>query len=412
MPNWVRPGAILLSTVVVSLALQGPASAGGWAQAPGALLNQPARHVCPHSQVVRPSQARCASLIAVNARTGQPLAYASPPGYNPADFWSAYSLPAQTASTWEWNGQTVAIVDAYDDPNASQDLSQYRSQFGLSACTAANGCFVKVNQRGRQIYPRFNEQWALEISLDIEMVSALCSGCRIVLVETKSNSFTDLMAGVDEAYAENADEISNSWGTEEFSGETAYDSHFARTAGAGRSAVVTASSGDSAYPHLWYPAASPYVNAIGGTALSFDSVNGWSESGWVDAGSGCSPYERQPAWQAGIQQIASSCGWRAGADVAFDAVIASVYDSAGYQGQTGWFAVSGTSIGSPAIASIYALAGNSSTAVAGSYPYAHLGGLFDVTGNYTCSGGGALCTPGAGWDGPTGLGTPRGTSAF
>lgn len=164
----------------------------------------------------------------------------------------------------------VAIVDACGDPAVASDLATYRSQYGLPPCTAVNGCFAKLDQRGRTSFPRFDAQWALEISLDVDMVSAICSGCRIVLIEAKSNSFTDLFKAIDEAYAQNADAISNSWGTDEFSGEPGYDGHFTKVNGAGRSVVITASSGDSGYPHRWYPAASPHVNAIGRTQLAFD----------------------------------------------------------------------------------------------------------------------------------------------
>jgi hypothetical protein len=394
---------------VALLASASPAEAGiGSRHAPSAV-----KAVCPG----RPGVPRCAALVRIDTRTGTPLAFPSPPGLDPPDFWSAYTLPAQTGPAWNWNGQTVAIVDAYDDPTAGADLNRYRSQFGLPPCTAANGCFVKVNQFGRHNYPSFDAQWAFEISIDTQMVSALCASCRIVLVETKSNSFNQLFTGIDQAYAQGANAISLSWGTTEFSGtgtfgsETNYDPHFQQHTPAGQNAAVTAASGDSG--KLWYPAASPYVTAAGGTSLTRDSVTGtWNEAAWDDSGAGCSPYEPQPEWQSTITNITSACATRAGADVAFNATDLSIYDSAGYQNQTGWFAATGTSDSAPAIAAIYALAGNATSTISGSHPYAHTSSLYDITqfANPTCPT--ALCGPGPGWDGPTGLGSPRGTSGF
>ena len=347
---------------------------------------------------------RCAAQVAVDP-SGQPLATGSPNGFNPPDFWSNYQLPPQTGSTWAWNGQTVALVDAYDDPNAEADLNTYRSQFGLPPCTTGNGCFVKVNQRGTKHYPRFDELWAFEISIDTQMVSALCADCRILLIEAKSQTFTNEFGAVDEAYKLGADEISLSWGTDEFAGETAYDQHFQQRNADGHTVAVTAASGDSGYPHLWYPAASTDVTAVGGSSLPGDFA-------WDDAGSGCSPYEPQPAWQAALPELAGACSGRAGADVAFNATAMSVYDSAGFDGRTGWMGASGTSVSTPAIAAVYALAGNASSVVAGSYPYGHRDSLFDVTQfpNATCPN--ALCSAGTGWDGPTGVGAPRGTGGF
>lgn len=361
--------------------------------------------------------ARCAASVAVDARTGTPLAYPAPPGYNPSDFWAAYDLPDQTGTGWSWNGQTVAIVDAYDDPTVEHDLAVYRAQFGLPPCTAGNGCLVKVNQNGRTSYPAFDQTWAFEISIDTQMVSALCAQCRILLIETKNNNFLSLFAGVDEAYALGANVLSLSWGTPEFSGtgrngsETNYDPHFQQRNRTGHNVAVAAASGDSG--QLWYPAASPYVTAVGGTELGHDASTGaWIEDGWYDAGAGYSRYEPQPAWQAAIPELAKACSHRAGVDVSFNATILSIYDSAGFQNQPGWFAATGTSVSTPAIAAVYALAGNAANVTAGAYSYAHRTGLADVTQypNFSCST--ALCSVGSGWDGPTGLGSPRGTSAF
>jgi subtilase family serine protease len=151
---------------------------------------------------------------------GQPAG--SPSGYSPVDLRTAYSLPSSTAGS----GQTVAIVDAFDDPNAESDLGVYRSQFGIAACTTANGCFRKVDQSGGSNYPRGDRGWAEEISLDLDMVSAVCPNCHILLVEATTNSFANLSAAEDEAAKLGATEISNSWGGGEYSSEVSDQSHF------------------------------------------------------------------------------------------------------------------------------------------------------------------------------------------
>ncbi len=329
-------------------------------------------------------------------------------GYTPCDLISAYNLPAATAGS----GQTVAIVDAYDDPNAESDLNTYRSAFGLSACTTANGCFRKVNQSGGASYPRANGGWAQEISLDLDMVSAVCPNCHILLVEASSSSLTNLGAAVNEAAALGANEISNSYGGGESSSDTSYDTTYYHHPGI----AITASTGDSGYG-VEYPAASQYVTAVGGTSLSKASnTRGWSETAWNGAGSGCSADDPQPSWQSSVSNITSNCGKRANADVSSDAdpnTGVDVYDSYTYQGLSGWLVFGGTSVASPTIASVYALAGNAGSVNFGSYPYSHTSALNDVTSgsNGSCSGT-ALCTSVAGWDGPTGLGTPNGTGGF
>jgi subtilase family serine protease len=297
----------------------------------------------------------------------------------------------------------VAIVDAYDNPNAEADLGVYRSTYGLPPCTTANGCFRKVNQSGGTTYPAGDTNWGEEIALDLDMVSAVCPNCRILLVEANSASLSDLFAAEHTAANLGASVISNSWGAKEFLFETLYDSNF------NLGIAITAASGDTGYGALW-PAASRYVVAVGGTSLVSDSsARGWSETAWSGAGSGCSPYESKPSWQHD-----TGCSRRTTADVAAIANPATgvaAYDT--YNTSAAWHVFGGTSVSSPIIASIYALAGNAKTSTAPSIPYAHTSALFDVTSgsNGTCSPA-YLCTAGAGYDGPTGLGTPNGTTAF
>jgi len=308
---------------------------------------------------------------------------------------AAYALPSTTAGT----GQTVAIVDAYNDPNAEADLGVYRAAYGLGACTTANGCFRKVNEYGGTSSPGSNSGWSEEISLDVDMVSAACPNCHILLVEATSNNLGDLLTAENEAAALGATEISNSWSSSEFSGETSYDGYFRHYI------PITAAAGDSGFAIGW-PAASPYVTAVGGTTLTRASnPRGWSETAWNGTGSGCSAYETKPAWQND-----PGCANRTINDVSAIGdpnTGVATYDS--YR-ESGWLVFGGTSVATPIIASVYALAGNNP---APGYAYTHLTGLNDVTSgsNGSCSPA-YLCTAEPGYDGPTGLGTPDGIGAF
>ncbi|HYU47264.1 MAG TPA: S53 family peptidase [Terriglobales bacterium] len=346
--------------------------------------------------------ARCHAQV-VSDEHGNATASITPAGYGPVQFRTAYSLPSNTAG----KGQTIGIVDAFNDPNIESDLGVYSSTFGLPKCTTANGCFKKVNQTGGTSYPKTDAGWALEISLDVEIAHALCPNCKILLVEATSNSFANLLAAEDYART-HANIVSNSWGGTEFSSETTsgFDGHFNHTG-----KPITFSSGDSGFG-VEYPAASRFVTAVGGTTLKLNSNNTRaSETVWSGTGSGCSAFEPKPSWQKD-----KGCIRRTVVDVAADAnpnTGAAVYDSVRFFGSAGWFKVGGTSLSSPIIASIYALAGNGSTTLDGSYPYSHLSGLFDVKvgSDGTCSLL-YLCAALAGYDGPTGNGAPRGTGAF
>ncbi|MFN2449801.1 MAG: peptidase S8 [Candidatus Baltobacteraceae bacterium] len=357
-----------------------------------------------------PGTAACHALIRTDAAAN---GTSGPTGYNPADIQSAYALPSSTAGA----GQTVAIVDAYDDPKAENDVNVYRSQFGIPACTTANGCFKKVNQSGVQgSYPRGNGGWAQEISLDLDMVSAVCPNCHILLVEASSSSLTNLGSAVNTAAKLGANAISNSYGGGESSSDTSYDSSYYNHPGV----AITVSSGDGGYG-VEYPAASQYVTAVGGTSLKKSSTaRGWTETVWntsstEGAGSGCSAYDPQPSWQSAVAALKAVCSKRAVADVSAVAdpyTGVSIYDSYSYQGQSGWMVFGGTSVASPIIGSVYALAANESSVTYGSYSYSHTSSLNDVTSGSTASCGNVLCTAAAGWDGPTGNGTPNSTGAF
>jgi len=344
--------------------------------------------------------AKCDALRIMRTSQGLQPAASAPGGLNPNNLQSAYKLPSSSAGS----GQTVAIVDAFNDPNAASDLATYRSQFGLPACTTANGCFRQVNQSGGTNLPRSNTGWAEEISLDLDMVSAICPNCHILLVEASSATFTNLGTAVNEAVALGANTVSNSYGGSESSGETSVASFYNH---AGH--IITASSGDGGFG-VEVPAAFNTVVAVGGTSLhTASNTRGWTETAWSGAGSGCSAFISKPSWQTD-----SGCARRTVADVSAIAdpnTGVSVFDTFGNVG--GWLVFGGTSVSSPIIASVYALAGNASSVNAASSLYSHTGNLFDVTSgsNGSCSPS-YLCTAGSGYDGPTGLGTPNGTGAF
>jgi subtilase family serine protease len=349
-----------------------------------------------------PMHARCLALV----RSGvTPMAAdaALPSGYGPADLQSAYQLPSGGA------GQTIAIVDANDDPTAESDLATYRATYGLPACTTANGCFRKLNQAGQTgNYPPVDGGWAVEISLDLDMVSAACPQCHILLVEGNSSLVSDLAASVDTAVKNSADVVSNSYGLAEFNGMQTFYKHYRHSGH-----VIVASSGDAGFTAAQFPAVAPGVLAVGGTSLvTADNPRGWTETAWSGAGSGCSAYVKKPSYQHD-----ASCSMRTVADVSAVAdpnTGLAVYDTTPnpFGIPPGWLIVGGTSASAPFIAGVIGLAGNAAKYDPG-YSYAHLSGLFDAVGgsNGFC-GGDYLCTGTIGYDGPTGLGTPNGTAAF
>jgi hypothetical protein len=334
-------------------------------------------------------------------------------GFGPSNLQSAYNLASASAANGA--GETVAVVDAYNDPDANSDLTVYRSQFGLPACTTSNGCFKVVSQTGSttSLPPNAptSDDWTGEEALDVDMVSAICPLCDIDLVEATSDSNANLGTAMNEAVTLGAKFVSNSYGGSEASSDTSEDTEYYDHPGV----AVTVSSGDEGY-ETEYPASSPYVTAVGGTSLTTASnARGWSESVWSTsstegAGSGCSAYETKPTWQTD-----TGCSKRTVADVSAVAdpnTGVAVYDTANSNG--GWNVYGGTSVASPIIASVYALAGTpASGTTPASYIYSHTSSLYDVTTGETATCSPAyLCEAGVGYDGPTGWGTPDGTAAF
>jgi subtilase family serine protease len=432
-----RALAVISTAAIVAGSVAGATSAAAGPSHSGAnnvvarsvaLLNSCKTPRLHHAACLAVLRAHRVTLANGTVRAAAPAA--TPSGYGPADLASAYKLPTSTGGS----GQTVAIVDAFNDPTAASDLAVYRSQFGLPACTVASGCFRQVNQTGAASpLPSTDTGWAQEESLDVDMVSAICPNCKIILVEASSATDADLTTAVNAAASLGATEISNSYGGSETSSETSLNSAYNHPG-----IAITASAGDSGYG-VEFPAAVPTVTAVGGTSLARASnARGWSETVWGTAsgggvlgglgassggtGSGCSKYEAKPSWQHD-----ASCAKRTVADVsavADPATGVAVYDStADSSGNVGWLEFGGTSVSSPIIASVYALAGNAASTNGASLAYSHTSSLFDVTSgvNGSCKSGGFLglggsntylCQAGAGYDGPTGLGTPNGTGAF
>jgi hypothetical protein len=330
--------------------------------------------------------------------------------YTPAQIQQAYQYNKVSfnGAAGNGSGQTIAIVDAYDDPNIQADLNTFDTRFGLPAAT-----ITKVNQNGGTTAPAVDSSggWELEESLDVEWAHAMAPGAKILLVEASSASDSDLLAGVSYASA-HASVVSMSWGGSEFSGESSYDSSFSHAG-----VAFVASSGDSGAPISW-PAASPNVLAVGGTALTLGSSNTWaSETGWSGSGGGPSAYYKLPSYQSGV---VTSTTMRANPDVAYDASPSTgfaVYDSYAYLGTSyGWMTIGGTSAGAPQWAAILAIADQGRAA--GGQPavdsssaqevmttlYKNRGDFHDITTG--TSTGTPNYSAGPGYDYVTGLGSP------
>src|SRR5271154_819225 len=333
--------------------------------------------------------------------------------YSPAYLQSAYDVASAAAADGGGGGQTVALVDANDDPRVGSDLAFYRSFFGLPACPtgtispAASGCvFEKVGQTGsKTIFPQPNSSWAVEISLDVEMVSAICPKCQILLVEAANSSLSNLGAAVNEAVNLGANVVSNSYSANEFSFESTDTADFYDHPGV----AIGGSAGDDGHG-VEFPAASRDVPAVGGTSLTQLSNTGTrdgSETAWSGTGAGCSEYEPKPSWQHD-----SGCPNRTVADVSAVADPNTgvwVYDT---YGTSGWGVYGGTSVAAPIIGSFYAPAGNrlGSTLMPAAFPYGSPGALYDVgSGSDGSCSPAYLCNAGLGYDGPTGLGSPGGS---
>jgi hypothetical protein len=364
------------------------------------------KNSCP---AVAKGQARCLAIWhsipqPKVKKDAQGKALPTPPSYglSPADVQAAYQLP-KTGGT----NQTVGIVDAYNNPNAEKDLAVYRATWKLPACTTANGCFRKVNQRGGTKMPKGDAGWGSEIALDIQAVSAVCPSCKILLVAADDNEDASLGAAENMAVKLGADVVSNSFGGTESKDTGALNAKYYTHPGV----PILAASGDDGFTDSIYPSAFSNVWAVGGTSLLHTAKAGWTETAWTGAGSGCSAWSAKPAWQKD-----ANCAYRTSSDVSAVAdpdTSLAVYDTYG-ENYEGWTAIGGTSLATPLVAGMIGLAGNAPAVVSPSYAYAHRSGLHDVVGgsNGDDCGGDYLCTAVKGYDAPTGLGSPRGLGAL
>ena len=392
----------LLTALAAMLVLAATASAESQRPVcPGPFHNGAAR--C-HAHVVTDANGRPVNV----SPNGKPRTQQRQDPLTPQDLWSAYSLPAMTDTD---PAGTIAIVDAYHYPGAESDLARYRADASLPPCTTDTGCFTQMDQRGGSSWTTVDEGWNQEAALDLDMASAICPKCKLVFVEADDAYFNNLGAAENTAAAQpGVAAISNSYGGSEFLGETSYDSYYNHPG-----IAITVSSGDSGYG-AEYPAASSLVTAVGGTSLRGSITTGsWTETAWSGAGSGCSRYVTKPTWQTD-----KGCARRTIADVS---AVADPYTGVKVYGPSGgvsqYMQFGGTSASAPIIAAMFARGSNPLTPRT---PYAKgvtaagtTQTLHDVLSgsNGSCTRSAAyLCTAVSGYDGPTGLGTPKGTGAF
>ena len=353
---------------------------------------------------------RCLSHIRTTKAGLRIHSLAAPMGFGPKDLQSAYNINAASTATVK---PTVAIVDAYGYTAIESDLAAYRMQYGLPPCTIASGCLKVVNQTGQTaplpVNPPKTDDWTVETALDIDMVSAACPLCNILVVQATDSAGDGLFLAQNAAAALGATVISNSWGQVEPAPTTQVPAPLAteETYFAHPNIAIFASSGDSGYNEggmgPGYPATSAHVISVGGTNLVRDtSARGWHETAWTKGGSACSLSIPKPTYQT-----LSPCKFKATADIAAvgdPATGLAVYNA----GAGGWIVIGGTSASSPFIAAIFAATGNGAQS-SGAFIASKASTLYDVaTGtNGTCTAGALLCNAAAGWDGPTGYGTPN-----
>jgi subtilase family serine protease len=339
----------------------------------------------------------------------------APTGLSPAQIQHAYGFDnlacSYTSGTWPnaslcGNGQTIAIVDAYNDPNIANDLTTFSTKFNLPPCPT-NSCLFIQQPQGK---PRNDPGWALEISLDVEWAHAIAPGAKILLVEAKTNSFSNLLGAVDSAAKyPGVHQVSMSWGGSEFSSEASYDYYFQKPG-----VSFFASSGDSGSGVIW-PAASPYVVSVGGTTLNVDTFgNVQSETAWSGSGGGKSCCESEPSYQSGFP-MPSTGGKRGVPDVSYDADPNTgfpVYDSSSYGG--GWFQVGGTSAGAPQWNALFAIVNSGRSSNVSSISFgtdtllynAATGASYGLDYRDITSGSNGFGA-GTGYDFVTGLGSPQ-----
>ena len=353
----------------------------------------------PTGTVCNAGEVRCHAHV-VTRTDGHIHAFAAPAGWGAQDLQSAYHIDPATQIP-----ATIAIVDAYGYPSIESDLAIYRQQFGLPPCTRASGCLRVVNQRGQTSplppNPTPDYDWTMETALDLQIASAACPGCRLLVVQADDNSHDAMYTALFQAMAMRPAVVSNSWGAPEADVNVPLiENTFAQYPGIG----VFAATGDSGYQGGGagpiYPSTSRRVIAVGGTVLSrAANARGWSEAAWAMAGSSCSDaIARLPT------QATAACPRRAASDLSAVAGAPGIAVYNTHQG--GWIAMQGTSAAAPLVAALFAARGLGN--VLPEYIPALAGALHDITAGAT--GSCALCKAAPGWDGPTGYGTPDASS--
>jgi hypothetical protein len=349
----------------------------------------PTAAVCPTGHI------RCFAHVRTNA-AGEIQAFDAGDGWGPADLQAAYQIDPNITTT-----PTVAIVDAYGYANLESDLAPYRSQFGLPPCTQANGCLTIVNQNGAAsplpAEPPPDDDWTIETALDVDMASAACPKCKLLVVQADDTS-DNLYTAQDSAAAAHPTVISDSWGSVELADPSSAEVHMNHP---GIAEFV--SGGDSGWDDggsgPLYPSTSAYTIAVGGTSLySATGGRGFAESAWSSGGSSCSASIAKPSYQT-----SSACAYRAANDISAvgdPATGVSVYNA----NNGGFMVIGGTSAAAPLVAALFASIGHGDVTAAQIAQASSA--LFDVTSGSNGSCGSILCTATTGWDGPTGFGTP------
>jgi hypothetical protein len=380
-------------------------------------LPQKQRRIVPYIEVLEsrdvPTVFLSPDYVVHTASNGvTPLGTTGPTGYSPSEIRQAYGFNqiSFNGTSGTGAGTTIAIVDAYSDPTIASDLHAFDQTFGI-----ADPKLTVVNQSGGTSLPSADADWAGEISLDVEWAHAIAPGANILLVEAANASTSNLFAAVKYAAAQTGVvAVSMSWGGNEFSGETSYDSVFTPPASI-PGVVFINSAGDSGAP-AEYPSTSPNVLSVGGTTLNLTSSGSYSsESAWSGSGGGISAIESQPSYQKGI--VTQSTTKRTSPDVSYDANPNTgfpVYETYGNSSSAPWLQYGGTSDAAPQWAALVAIADqgraiDGEAALSGTTLMKDLYSLpssdfHDVTTG--TSSGSPRESATAGYDLATGLGTP------
>jgi hypothetical protein len=406
--------SVLAAVSAATSAQQLPARAG----AHRALSADAARSAC-----AGPQNAPCTTIVRAEdaPRTG---VQATPPnGYAPADLQSAYNLTAASAA--DGTGATVAVIGTYDDPTAASDLSVYRAQYGLPSCSTTTGCFTQLNEDGQAsppapTLPADDDSYLTSQAIDTDMVSAVCPNCKILLLEANNTDITDMGTAVESAVTLGAQYVIVGWSN--YGGAnyaTSVEPDFDHPG-----VAITAPAGDTGYVsspvYAYYPGALQYVTAVGGTTLTPapGTARGWSETAWGPAAenqgtaSGCDEYDPKPSWQTD-----TGCAYRTYNDVSAVADPNTGVAFYSTQGSSGWEVAGGTTVSAAIVGAVYALAGPpAANTFPVSYPWLDSADLYNVTSGNNFDGGTCtpayLCNAGAGYNAPTGWGTPDGTGGF